>query len=104
MRQQLSEQELLVTDSVTFPLELPEPSLFPAKTFGVDENNALHSFCHADGSYHLMGCMLSAASCNKWWAEEIFRQKISQQSRHRSETWRKQCILPSISDGRKISA
>ncbi len=28
--------------------------------FGVDENNALHSFCHADGSYHLMGCMLSA--------------------------------------------
>lgn len=30
--------------------------------FGVDTNNALHSFCHADGGYHLMGCMLSAAS------------------------------------------
>ena len=42
-----------------------------SKNFGVDKNNALHSFCHADGSYHLMGCMLSAASCNKWWAEEI---------------------------------
>ena len=42
-----------------------------SKTFGVDENNALHSFDHADGSYHLMGCMLSAASCNKWWVEEI---------------------------------
>ena len=42
-----------------------------SKKFGVDENNALHSFCHADGSYHLMGCMLSAASCNKWWSEEI---------------------------------
>lgn len=39
--------------------------------FGVDEHNALHSFAHADGHYHLMGCMLSAASCNKWWAEEI---------------------------------
>lgn len=39
--------------------------------FGVDENNALHSFAHADGTYHLMGCMLSAASCNKWWMEEI---------------------------------
>ena len=39
--------------------------------FGVDKNNALHSFAHADGHYHLMGCMLSAASCNKWWAEEI---------------------------------
>ncbi len=39
--------------------------------FGVDDNNALHSFDHADGSYHLMGCMLSAASCNKWWEEDI---------------------------------
>ena len=35
--------------------------------FGVDEKNALHSFGHADGGYHLMGCILSAASCNKWW-------------------------------------
>ncbi len=42
-----------------------------SSTFGVDENNALHSFAHADGNYHLMGCMLSAASCNKWWMEEI---------------------------------
>ncbi|MBQ9612069.1 MAG: xylulokinase [Lachnospiraceae bacterium] len=42
-----------------------------SRTFGVDRNNALHSFDHADGSYHLMGCMLSAASCNRWWMEEI---------------------------------
>lgn len=41
--------------------------------FGVDENNALHSFCHADGGYHLMGCMLSAASCNKWFCEEVLK-------------------------------
>ena len=46
-----------------------------SKDFGVDENNALHSFDHADGSYHLMGCMLSAASCNKWWMDEIIRTK-----------------------------
>ncbi|MBQ9719436.1 MAG: xylulokinase, partial [Oscillospiraceae bacterium] len=39
--------------------------------FGADPNNALHSFAHADGSYHLMGCMLSAASCNKWWMDDI---------------------------------
>lgn len=39
--------------------------------FGVDPNNALHSFAHADGGYHLMGCMLSAASCNKWLMEDI---------------------------------
>lgn len=46
-----------------------------SKKFGVDEHNALHSFAHADGSFHLMGCMLSAASCNKWWAEEILGTK-----------------------------
>ena len=43
--------------------------------FGVDKNNALHSFAHADGHYHLMGCMLSAASCNKWWMDEILKTK-----------------------------
>ncbi|KMZ53445.1 xylulokinase [Dorea sp. D27] len=46
-----------------------------SRKFGVDEHNALHSFAHADGSYHLMGCMLSAASCNKWWAENILKTK-----------------------------
>ena len=46
-----------------------------SKEFGVDEHNALHSFAHADGNYHLMGCMLSAASCNKWWSEEILGTK-----------------------------
>lgn len=43
--------------------------------FGVDPHNALHAFAHADGCYHLMGCMLSAASCNKWLMEDIFRTK-----------------------------
>lgn len=42
-----------------------------SRQFGVDEHNALHSFAHADGSYHLMGCMLSAASCSKWWMESV---------------------------------
>lgn len=46
-----------------------------SKKFGVDEHNALHSFDHADGYYHLMGCMLSAASCNKWWMDEILKTK-----------------------------
>ena len=44
-----------------------------SKNFGVDKENALHAFAHADGGYHLMGCMLSAASCNKWLMEEIFK-------------------------------
>lgn len=42
-----------------------------SERFGVDPNNALHAFAHADGGWHLMGCMLSAASCNKWWQDEI---------------------------------
>ena len=41
--------------------------------FSVDPSNALHSFAHADGGYHLMGCMLSAASCNLWLMEDIFK-------------------------------
>ncbi len=46
-----------------------------SKEFGVDKYNALHAFAHADGHYHLMGCMLSAASCNKWWMDEIIGTK-----------------------------
>jgi len=44
-----------------------------SKTFGVDANNALHAFAHADGGYHLMGVVLSAASCNKWFMDEILK-------------------------------
>lgn len=44
-----------------------------SEKFGVDPHNALHAFAHADGRYHLMGCMLSAASCNKWLMEDIFQ-------------------------------
>ena len=46
-----------------------------SENFGVDAYNALHSFAHADGHYHLMGRMLSAASCNKWWMDEILSTK-----------------------------
>lgn len=44
-----------------------------SREFGVDAHNALHAFAHADGNYHLMGCMLSAASCNKWWMDDILK-------------------------------
>ncbi len=44
-----------------------------SKSFQVDDFNSLHAFAHADGGYHLMGCMLSAASCNKWLMEDIFQ-------------------------------
>jgi xylulokinase len=39
--------------------------------YEVDKENRLHSFCHSNGKWHQMGVMLSAASCLKWWIEEI---------------------------------
>ncbi len=44
----------------------------PSENYIKTENPALHSFCHANGKYHLMGCILSAASCNKWLNETVF--------------------------------
>ena len=41
------------------------------KNFRIDPYNALHSFAHADGGYHLMGVALCAASCNKWFCDNI---------------------------------
>ena len=46
-----------------------------SQNFAVDDKNALHAFCHADGKYHFMGVMLSAAASNKWWMDEIIGTK-----------------------------
>jgi len=45
-----------------------------ADRFTSDGANALHSFAHADGAFHLMGCILSAAACGKWWVEDILSE------------------------------
>lgn len=44
-----------------------------SKAFPANPNPAIHTFAHADGGYHLLGCMLSAASCNRWFMEDILR-------------------------------
>ena len=41
------------------------------KEYAVDSENRLHSFCHANDEWHVMGVMLSAASCLKWWVETV---------------------------------
>lgn len=46
-----------------------------AQDFAVDDNNALHAFCHADGKYHFMGVMLSAGASNTWWMNDILGTK-----------------------------
>ena len=43
--------------------------------FKDNKNNAIHNFAHANGRFHLMGCILSAASCNKWFCEEVLKTK-----------------------------
>ena len=40
-------------------------------SFTADAEIPIHYFVHADGGFHLLGCMLSAASCNQWWCESI---------------------------------
>ena len=60
-------------DRCTLSLGTSGTIFISSDTFRVDPNNALHSFAHADGKFHLMGCMLSAASCNKWWMDSILK-------------------------------
>lgn len=41
----------------------------------VDRYYCLHSHGHAVGNWHLIGVVMSAASCNKWWCEQILNTK-----------------------------
>lgn len=45
----------------------------PCKNYDSECGRALHTFVHADGNYHFLGCILSAASCNKWFMEDILQ-------------------------------
>ena len=47
----------------------------PSERFRVDAANALHAFCDAAGAYHLMGCILAAASCSGWFVGDILRSE-----------------------------
>lgn len=42
-----------------------------SKKLLTDKLYGLHSFAHADGNFHFLGCILSAASCNTWWQNKI---------------------------------
>lgn len=41
------------------------------ENFNCDRRNAIHTFCSANGKYHYLACTLTAASCQKWWIEDI---------------------------------
>lgn len=40
--------------------------------FEAVNNHSIHCFAHADGGWHLMGCMLSAASCLSWLLSGVY--------------------------------
>ena len=42
-----------------------------AEKYVMDQTYSIHAHVHADGSFHLLGAILSAASCNKWFMDEI---------------------------------
>ena len=44
-----------------------------ADSFIEDKKASLHSFCHANGQYHLMGVTLSCAGTTKWWVEDVLK-------------------------------
>lgn len=47
----------------------------PCATYTADPLARLHSFAHANGQYHQMGVILSAAGALKWWMENAHKTK-----------------------------
>lgn len=44
-----------------------------AEKFASVRGGGLHSFCHADGKYHIMGVVLSAAGSLNWWIKDVLK-------------------------------
>ncbi|MEG2014947.1 MAG: FGGY-family carbohydrate kinase, partial [Clostridia bacterium] len=48
--------------------------IFSASDIFVDDKQSkVHSFCHANGHFHAMGVMLSAAGSLDWWTKEVLK-------------------------------
>ena len=56
-----------------------------SEKFGVDKNNALHAFAHADGHYHLAVCFPQQAVINGGWMRSSV-QRIIRQNRRASQS------------------
>lgn len=64
----------VVTDgSCNISLGTSGTVFIPSDTFKVDAKNALHSFDYVEGQFHLMGCILSAASCSAWLMDNVLK-------------------------------
>ena len=58
-------------DKILISLGTSGVVFIPQEKWKLPEKNSMHTFCDANGKYHFMGVILSAASCLKWWVEEI---------------------------------
>lgn len=47
--------------------------------FVSDSKLPIHSFDHANGKYHLMGCILNAASANGWFVKNILKSSFMEE-------------------------
>lgn len=101
----LLEQEQWETDSATSLLEPQEQSLFRVKILALMKTMLFIALSRrrklsSDGMR-----MLSAASCNQWWSEEILQTKdFAAEQAPINKLGEDKCILPSVSDGRAVSS
>jgi len=60
------------SNSVNISLGTSGTILIPLARFKNAKDNALHAFNHATGKWCYLGCILSAASCRKWFISQLF--------------------------------
>lgn len=58
-------------DKILISLGTSGVVFIPQEKWSLPEKNSMHTFCDSSNKYHFMGVILSAASCLKWWIEEI---------------------------------
>ena len=58
-------------DKILISLGTSGVVFIPQEKWSLPEKNSMHTFCDSSNKYHFMGVILSAASCLKWWVEEI---------------------------------
>lgn len=50
----------------------------PVAEFALNDNGGMHMFRHANGKFHIMGCMLTSAGAMKWWVDDILKADFNE--------------------------
>ena len=70
----------IANNDVTISLGTSGTIFISSDNFISSYDSVIHSFAHASGKYHLMGCILSASSCSKWWVENILKSSFENEN------------------------